>query len=71
MIEITRKISEDSKQYAIRSELETNVEKKVLDLFQDLFVLNIIHNGGIVFGDNRKKKNIKLEKALRKYLNLK
>lgn len=71
MIEITRKISEDSKQYAIRSELETNVEKKVLDLFQDLFALNMIHNGGIVFGDNRKKKNIKLEKALRKYLNLK
>lgn len=69
MSEITRKISEDSKQYEIRSELETNVEKKALDLFQDLFTLNIIHND-IVFGDNRKKKNIKLEKALRKYLNL-
>lgn len=71
MSEITRKISEDSKQYEIRSELETNVERKVLDLFNDLFVLNMIHNGGTVFGDNRKKKNIKLEKALRKYLNLK
>lgn len=70
MSEITRKISEDAKQYEIRSELETNVEKKVLDLFRDLFTLNMIHNGGIVFGDNRKKKNIKLEKALRKYLNL-
>lgn len=70
MSEITRKKTEDTKQYEIRSELETNVEKKVLDLFQDLFALNIIHNGGIVFGDNRKKKNIKLEKALRKYLNL-
>lgn len=69
MGEITRKISEDSKQYEIRSELETNVEKKALDLFQDLFTLNIIHNDAI-FGDNRKKKNIKLEKALRKYLNL-
>jgi hypothetical protein len=71
MSEITRIIPEDAKQYEIRSELETNVEKKVLDLFQDLFVLNMIHNGGIVFGDNRKKKNIKLEKALEKYLNLK
>jgi len=71
MSEINRIIPEDTKQYEIRSELETNVEKKVLDLFQDLFVLNMIHNGGIVFGDNRKKKNIKLEKALRKYLNLK
>lgn len=70
MSEITRKISEDAKQYEIRSELETNVEKKVLDLFRDLFTLNMIHNGGIVFGDNRKKKNIKLEKALKKYLNL-
>lgn len=70
MSETTRKISEDVKQYQIRSELETNVEKKVLDLFQDLFALNMIHNGGTVFGDNRKKKNIKLEKALRKYLNL-
>lgn len=70
MSEAIIKISEDAKQYAIRSELETNVEKKVLDLFQDLFALNMIHNGGIVFGDNRKKKNIKLEKALRKYLNL-
>ena len=69
MSEITRKISEDSKQYEIRSELETNVEKKALDLFQDLFTLNIIHND-VIFGDNRKKKNIKLEKALRKYLNL-
>ena len=69
MGEITRKISEDSKQYEIRSELETNVEKKALDLFQDLFTLNIIHND-VIFGDNRKKKNIKLEKALRKYLNL-
>lgn len=70
MSEIARIIPEDAKQYEIRSELETNVEKKALDLFQDLFVLNMIHNGGIVFGDNRKKKNIKLEKALRKYLNL-
>lgn len=65
------KITEDAKQYEIRSGLETNVERKVLDLFNDLFVLNMIHNGGTVFGDNRKKKNIKLEKALRKYLNLK
>ena len=71
MIELSRKITEDAKQYEIRSGLETNVERKVLDLFNDLFVLNMIHNGGTVFGDNRKKKNIKLEKALRKYLNLK
>lgn len=71
MIELPRKITEDIKQYEIRSGLETNVERKVLDLFNDLFVLNMIHNGGTVFGDNRKKKNIKLEKALRKYLNLK
>lgn len=71
MIELPRKITEDTKQYEIRSGLETNVERKVLDLFNDLFVLNMIHNGGTVFGDNRKKKNIKLEKALRKYLNLK
>ena len=71
MSEITRKITENAKQYEIRSGLETNVERKVLDLFNDLFVLNMIHNGGTVFGDNRKKKNIKLEKALRKYLNLK
>lgn len=70
MIELSRKITEDAKQYEIRSGLETNVERKVLDLFNDLFVLNMIHNGGTVFGDNRKKKNIKLEKALRKYLNL-
>lgn len=70
MIELSRKITEDTKQYEIRSGLETNVERKVLDLFNDLFVLNMIHNGGTVFGDNRKKKNIKLEKALRKYLNL-
>ena len=71
MIELSRKITEDAKQYEIRSGLETNVERKVLDLFNDLFVLNMIHNGGTVFGDNRKKKNIKLEKALRKYLSLK
>ena len=71
MIELPREITEDVKQYEIRSELETNVERKVLDLFNDLFTLNMIHNGGTVFGDNRKKKNIKLEKALRKYLNLK
>lgn len=71
MIELPRKITEDAKQYEIRSGLETNVERKVLDLFNDLFVLNMIHNGGTAFGDNRKKKNIKLEKALRKYLNLK
>lgn len=71
MIELPRKITEGAKQYEIRSGLETNVERKALDLFNDLFVLNMIHNGGIVFGDNRKKKNIKLEKALRKYLNLK
>ena len=71
MIELSRKITEDAKQYEIRSGLETNVERKVLDLFNDLFTLNMIHNGGTVFGDNRKKKNIKLEKALRKYLNLK
>jgi hypothetical protein len=71
MSEIARIIPEDAKQYEIRSELETNVEKKVLDLFRDLFALNMIHNGGTVFGDNRKKKNIKLEKALEKYLNLK
>ena len=71
MIELPRKITEDIKQYEIRSGLETDVERKVLDLFNDLFVLNMIHNGGTVFGDNRKKKNIKLEKALRKYLNLK
>ena len=71
MIELPRKITEDIKQYEIRSGLETNVERKVLDLFNDLFVLNMIHNGGTVFGDNRKKKNIKLEKSLRKYLNLK
>ena len=71
MIELSRKITEDAKQDEIRSGLETNVERKVLDLFNDLFVLNMIHNGGTVFGDNRKKKNIKLEKALRKYLNLK
>lgn len=70
MSEAIIKISEDAKQYEIRSELETNVEKKALDLFYDLFALNMIHNGGIVFGDNRKKKNIKLEKVLRKYLNL-
>lgn len=61
---------EDAKQYKIRSELEKNVEEKVLGLFQDLFALNMIHNGRTIFGDNRKKKNIKLEKALRKYLNL-
>lgn len=71
MIDLPREITEDAKQYEIRSGLETNVERKVLDLFNDLFVLNMIHNGGTVFGDNRKKKNIKLEKALRKYLNLK
>lgn len=71
MIELPREITEDVKQYEIRSGLETDVERKVLDLFNDLFVLNMIHNGGTVFGDNRKKKNIKLEKALRKYLNLK
>ena len=71
MIDLPREITEDVKQYEIRSGLETNVERKVLDLFNDLFVLNMIHNGGTVFGDNRKKKNIKLEKALRKYLNLK
>lgn len=71
MIELSRKITEDAKQYEIRSGLETNVERKVLDLFNDLFTLNMIHNGGTVFGDNRKKKNIKLEKALRKYLSLK
>ena len=71
MIELSRKITEDTKQYEIRSGLETNVERKVLDLFNDLFTLNMIHNGGTVFGDNRKKKNIKLEKALRKYLSLK
>lgn len=71
MIDLPREITEDAKQYEIRSGLETNVEIKVLDLFNDLFVLNMIHNGGTVFGDNRKKKNIKLEKALRKYLNLK
>lgn len=71
MIDLPREITEDTKQYEIRSGLETNVEIKVLDLFNDLFVLNMIHNGGTVFGDNRKKKNIKLEKALRKYLNLK
>ena len=71
MNELPREITEDVKQYEIRSELETNVERKVLDLFNDLFTLNMIHNGGTVFGDNRKKKNIKLEKALRKYLNLK
>ena len=65
------KITEDAKQYEIRSGLETNVERKVIDLFNDLFTLNMIHNGGIVFGDNRKKKNKKKEKALRKYLNLK
>lgn len=70
MIEIPKEIIEDAKQYEIRSGLETNVEKKALDLFNDLFALNMIHNGGTVFGDNRKKKNIKLEKALRKYLNL-
>ena len=70
MIELIREITEDVKQYEIRSELETNVERKVLNLFNDLFTLNMIHNGGTVFGDNRKKKNIKLEKALRKYLNL-
>ena len=61
---------EDAKQYKIRSELEKNVEEKVLGLFQDLFALNMIRNGRTIFGDNRKKKNIKLEKALRKYLNL-
>ena len=71
MIDLPREITENAKQYEIRSGLETNVEIKVLDLFNDLFVLNMIHNGGTVFGDNRKKKNIKLEKALRKYLNLK
>lgn len=71
MNELPREITEDVKQYEIRSGLETNVERKVLDLFNDLFALNMIHNGGTVFGDNRKKKNIKLEKALRKYLNLK
>ena len=71
MIDLPREITEDAKQYEIRSGLETNVEIKVLDLFNDLFVLNMIHNGGTVFGDKRKKKNIKLEKALRKYLNLK
>ena len=71
MIDLPREITEDAKQYEIRSRLETNVGIKVLDLFNDLFVLNMIHNGGTVFGDNRKKKNIKLEKALRKYLNLK
>ena len=71
MIELPREITEDAKQYEIRSGLETSIERKVLDLFNDLFVLNMIHNGGTVFGDNRKKKNIKLEKALRKYLNLK
>ena len=71
MIELSRKITEDAKQYEIRSGLETNVERKVLDLFNDLFTLNMTHNGGTVFGDNRKKKNIKLEKALRKYLSLK
>ena len=71
MIDLPREITEDAKQYEIRSGLETNVEIKVLDIFNDLFVLNMIHNGGTVFGDNRKKKNIKLEKALRKYLNLK
>ena len=64
------KIIENSEQYEIRSELETNVEKKALDLFNDLFSLNIIHND-VIFGDNRKKKNIKLEKALRRFLNLK
>ena len=71
MIELPREITEDVKQYEIRAELETNVERKVLDLFNDLFTLNMIHNGGTVFGDTRQKKNIKLEKALRKYLNLK
>lgn len=70
MIELPREIIEDVEQYKIRSELETNVDIKALDLFKDLFALNMIHNGGTVFGDNRKKKNIKLEKALRKYLNL-
>ena len=34
-------LSEDARQVEIRTELETNVEKKVLGLFQDLFALFI------------------------------
>lgn len=71
MIELSRKITEDAKQYEIRSGLETNAERKVLDLFNDLFTLNMIHNGGTVFGDNRKKKKYQVRKSIKKVFKLK
>ena len=64
-------LAEDVRQFEIRTEQEETVEKKAIDLYGELVVLNLIHNGGILLGDRRKKKNIRLEKALRKYVNTK
>jgi len=65
---LMNKITEDALQSNIRINLERTIEDKVLELYADIVALNHIHND-ILLGDRRKKKNIKLEEQLKKYIN--
>lgn len=60
-------LREDDTQAEIRINLEIGVKQKILDLYQSLVILNTIHDDCLL-GDRRKKKNIKLEKQLSRYM---
>lgn len=65
---LMNKITENAEQSNIRINLEKTIEDEVLELYIYVVALNHIHND-ILLGDRRKKKNIKLEKHLKKYIN--
>lgn len=65
---LMNKITENAEQSNIRINLERTIEDEVLELYADVVALNHIHND-ILLGDRRKKKNIKLEEQLKKYIN--
>jgi hypothetical protein len=65
--DLERITTETSKQIEIRTDLEHSVYKLVHKLYEDLTILNWIHDDPIK-GRGAKKKNRKLEKALEKYL---
>lgn len=59
---------ENDTQIEIRKTLEKEVEEKVIDLYRTVVSLNMIGNN--IFFDRRKKRHMKLEKVLYKYLKL-
>lgn len=65
--DLERITTETPRQVSIRTNLEHSVYKLVHKLYEDLIILNCIHEDPIK-GKGAKKKNKKLEKALEKYL---